>query len=399
MDSITQIVLGAAVGEAVLGKKVGNKAMFWGAVGGTIPDLDIVADTFLNKAEALAVHRGFSHSIVFACLGGLLFGWLIWQLYKSPHYKWIAMGMRVLFGAALMSMLLLSRMHNPVILYGCLGLISIYLIYTWYNRSDLEKNDFSETVYFRDWASLMFWVLLTHPILDCFTMYGTQLFSPFSDYRVAFSTISVADPLYTVPFIICLVVAAFHGKDKPARRKWNTAGLIISSSYLLFTVINKQNINQHFENQLAKQNITYTRYLTGPSILNNILWSCTAESDSVFYQGQYSLFDTSDVKFVAIPKNHNFLNAKREDRTINILKWFTKEYYNVIHRKDGRLQFNDLRFGTFKGYGNGENDFIFRFIINKKEDGFYKMVASEGGPPEGSEDEMMGYLFDRIKGR
>ena len=43
MDSLTQIVLGAAVGEAVLGKKVGNRAMLWGAVAGTIPDLDVGA--------------------------------------------------------------------------------------------------------------------------------------------------------------------------------------------------------------------------------------------------------------------------------------------------------------------------------------------------------------------
>jgi len=42
MDSITQIVLGAAVGDAVLGKKIGNRAMVWGAIAGTIPDLDVL---------------------------------------------------------------------------------------------------------------------------------------------------------------------------------------------------------------------------------------------------------------------------------------------------------------------------------------------------------------------
>ena len=42
MDSLTQIVLGAAVGEATLGRKVGNKALLWGAIAGTIPDLDVV---------------------------------------------------------------------------------------------------------------------------------------------------------------------------------------------------------------------------------------------------------------------------------------------------------------------------------------------------------------------
>jgi len=63
MDSFTQIALGAAVGETVLGKKVGNRAMVWGAVGGTIPDLDILANFFTDEMTALAFHRGWqSHA-------------------------------------------------------------------------------------------------------------------------------------------------------------------------------------------------------------------------------------------------------------------------------------------------------------------------------------------------
>ena len=34
MDAVTQIALGAAVGEATLGKKAGNKAVVWGAIAG-----------------------------------------------------------------------------------------------------------------------------------------------------------------------------------------------------------------------------------------------------------------------------------------------------------------------------------------------------------------------------
>ena len=48
MDSLTQIVLGAAVGEVVLGKKVGNKAMLYGAIAGTIPDLDVLTRYFMD---------------------------------------------------------------------------------------------------------------------------------------------------------------------------------------------------------------------------------------------------------------------------------------------------------------------------------------------------------------
>ena len=66
MDSITQIVLGASVGEAVLGKKVGNKAILYGAIAGTIPDLDVLANYFTDALTAIEIHRGFTHSFVFA---------------------------------------------------------------------------------------------------------------------------------------------------------------------------------------------------------------------------------------------------------------------------------------------------------------------------------------------
>ena len=83
MDSLTQIVLGAAVGEVVLGKKIGNRAMVWGAVGGTIPDLDVLGGLFLSNIDNVAFHRGFSHSILFCILGAFVFGWLAYQLYQS----------------------------------------------------------------------------------------------------------------------------------------------------------------------------------------------------------------------------------------------------------------------------------------------------------------------------
>ena len=58
MDSITQIVLGAACGEAVLGKKIGNRALLFGAIGGTIPDLDVFVGKWLfnNEIDAMAFH-------------------------------------------------------------------------------------------------------------------------------------------------------------------------------------------------------------------------------------------------------------------------------------------------------------------------------------------------------
>ena len=91
MDSLTQIVLGAAVGEVVLGKKLGNRAMFWGAVAGTLPDMDVLGQFFLSELDNLAFHRGISHSLTATVLGSLFFGWATDRLYRSPHHANIAM--------------------------------------------------------------------------------------------------------------------------------------------------------------------------------------------------------------------------------------------------------------------------------------------------------------------
>ena len=74
MDSLTQVVLGAAVGEAALGKKIGNRAIVWGGIAGTIPDLDVLItdnDTF-TMCEARHFKKGqpkINHEIKQGCHG------------------------------------------------------------------------------------------------------------------------------------------------------------------------------------------------------------------------------------------------------------------------------------------------------------------------------------------
>ena len=88
MDSLSQIVLGAAVGEAILGTKVGNKAILWGAIAGTIPDLDVFANLFTDVVHATEMHRGFSHSIIFCSLFAPIIGWVAFKLQKQPNATW-----------------------------------------------------------------------------------------------------------------------------------------------------------------------------------------------------------------------------------------------------------------------------------------------------------------------
>lgn len=91
MDSLTQIVLGAAVGELVLGKKVGNKAILWGAIAGTIPDLDVLTRPFVDGLRANELHRGVTHSILFSAVMAPLLGWWLKRHRRSLLAVFVAL--------------------------------------------------------------------------------------------------------------------------------------------------------------------------------------------------------------------------------------------------------------------------------------------------------------------
>jgi inner membrane protein len=403
MDSLTQIVLGAAVGEVCLGKKIGNRAMLWGAIGGTIPDLDVLANGFLGEAEALAFHRGISHSIFFAVVMSFVIAWLIHKLYETKKGYLLEGGLAILFHTMISAIIcfIIYTIAGPIGAFiGILFAIFFYI----YGLHKLWKDYFFVRVVdkpsLREWQFMMFMALITHPLLDCFTSYGTQLFAPFSNYRVAFNNISVADPAYTLPFLICLIIVSFIYRTIRLRRIIISIGFVLSSVYMLFTLVNMQRVKKVMSNTLAEQNISYKKSRVSPSILSNVLWTGAAETDSFFFQGLYSQFDKKkNFKLTPIPKNHQLIaDAKEDDKTINILKWFSDGYYTVLRRSDGKLQFNDMRFGTFNGVDYGEDDYVFRFTLEKQEDGYYRMLDSKGGPKRGSEDQMASQLWVRIKG-
>ncbi|PKA97654.1 inner membrane protein [Flavobacteriaceae bacterium MAR_2009_75] len=306
MDSLTQIVLGAAVGEAVLGKKVGNKAMLYGAIAGTIPDLDVLANYVFDTVTATEVHRGFSHSVFFSIVFAPVFGWIISKLERKREASW------------------------------------------------------------REWSWLMFWGLFTHPILDAFTTWGTQLFWPF-DVRLAFQNIFVIDPLYTLPFLVFVVLAMFQKRTSPQRIKYNRLGLFISTFYLILTLILKGLGYNQFLKALDEQNITYYKIDTRPSPFNSILWMANIDVGDAYLIGNYSFFDTERISFKRYPKNHDYLDSLTTNSKINRLIAITEGWYTISKTEDG-LFFNDLRFGLVSLDPN-ETQFAFSYKLEKTTEG------------------------------
>ncbi|MBC7884854.1 MAG: metal-dependent hydrolase, partial [Saprospiraceae bacterium] len=399
MDSLTQIILGAAVGEAVLGKKVGNRAMVWGAIAGTIPDLDVLSNGFMSPIDALAFHRGFSHSFVFSVLASVLLGWLVYRMYKLPYHRWFGIaGWGILVTSIGLLVVFTGEFKITKFLLGLLIMSGLgWLVYKRYFRKGYSSPD----VDLKQWQWMFFLSLVTHPILDCFTTYGTQFLLPFSNQRIAFSNIAVADPFYTLPFIICLLIAMFLPRTSPKRAVWNRCGLIISSLYMIFTIYNKTRINTIFENSLRQENLIFSRYMTSPSILNNILWSGIAETDSAFYYGQYSFFDKEKVfKLSKKDKNRSpFGTSIDTNQTMKTLRWLSNDYF-VLERKNGdTLQYFDLRFGTFRMKSTEPDNFVFKFNVLEKPVGNFILLNQGEGPRDADIGEVFKVLWNRVLGR
>ncbi|MEX0812114.1 MAG: metal-dependent hydrolase [Chitinophagales bacterium] len=342
MDSLSQIALGAAMGELATGRKAGNKAMFWGAVGGTIPDLDVLGAPFLDPISNLLFHRGFTHSFWFAFVMAPVLGYLLYYYYrnKAPNVSLI------------------------------------------------------------DWIWLFFLALFTHPILDCFTTWGTQYFTPFSDYRVAFNTVFVVDPSYTVPFIICLGLAATLHRNRPLRKHLNYLGIGLSCGYILFTVVNKHFVDRKFYAAMERRNIAQYEFMSAPTPLNNILWHATVCGKDSIWIGYYSLFDRDDqIDFESIPRNLEWAKPYENIRAYKVLKYVSKDFF-AIDKSDSSLVFYDLRFGLIDGW-NRESDeiklpFHWEILLEKDEEGEHIVIQKR--PDFKITGKMWRDFYRRVKG-
>lgn len=330
MDSLTQIVLGAAVGQAVAGRQIGNRAMLYGAIAGTIPDLDVIASNFTDTVSALEIHRGFTHSILFSVLFAPVFGYLFSLFEKQANWKKLS------------------------------------------------------------W--LFFWGFVTHPLLDAHTTWGTQLFWPL-DLRLAYKNIFVIDPLYTLPFLIFLIMAMLQKRSSPKRKKYNNIGLILSSSYLVLTLILKGITYFKFQDALKNQNIDYVDMQTKPSAFNSILWTANIKTENSYLIGHYSFFDSQPISFKSYPKNHELIQEIKDKpkmkRMISVSEnWFT------ISKENEKLYFNDLRFGLMS-LSPDANTFVFSYEILEKNDTIF-FKERKKNPEDGKK--LVKELLGRIKG-
>jgi inner membrane protein len=274
------------------------KAALWGALANTLPDLDI----FIDHGDAIlnvTRHRAESHALFFLTLA-------------APPLAWLVAG-----------------------LHG-------------------------EAALFKRWWLALWLALITHPLLDALTVYGTQLLQPFSDYPFGVGSIFIIDPLYTVPLIVG-VVAVLRLKSSRRGLRWNAAGLLLSTLYLGWSVAAQQYATTLARSSLQTEGIAAPLLLVTPAPFNTLLWRLVATTPTQYFEAHYSLLDASPrIRWTAHDKGAALIARYGQEPSVARIAAFSHGFFR-LSESGGHLFVTDLRMGQ-------EPDYTFHFDLGSHAD-------------------------------
>ncbi|HWB25560.1 MAG TPA: metal-dependent hydrolase [Chitinophagaceae bacterium] len=335
MDTLTHIALGACIGDALLGKKLGKRAMLLGAVAQSLPDIDFMASLWMKPPASLLAHRGFTHSILFCCIMAYVLA-LVAEYIHRPHN---------------------IKMRRWVIFFGV--------------------------------------ELFIHIFIDAFNNYGVGWFEPFSHYRLSFNAIYVADPFFSLWPGIAFVVLLVLKKGAKRRGFWWRFGVLLPAFYLAYCLYNKATVAHDVDKAFAAQHIPHERYFTTPAPLQNWLWYVVAGNNSGYYVGYRSVFDSKPaIEFTFFPRNDSLLKGAPNSEDVARLIRFSQQFYTLEKWSD-TLVFNDLRFGQETGWQNPHEKFVFHYFLQRGAD---NLLVVQRGRFEGWNWEIFKSLVNRLEG-
>ncbi|HQX93688.1 MAG: metal-dependent hydrolase [Thermomonas sp.] len=311
MDSLTQIVLGGAVAAAIAPAPHRRAALLAGAMLGTLPDLDALPLALLtdDPVARMTWHRSASHSLFVLPL----LGWAIWALFRRS-------GGRVA--------------ESPL---------------RWF------------------WAIQL--ALVTHPLLDAFTVYGTQLWWPLPMRPVMWSSVFIIDPLYTI-WLLAACIAAWWLRERIAAQRVLLAGLVLSSAYLAWSLLAKVAVDREAGRALAAIGLADAPRFSVPMPFNTVLWRVVAMTPQGFVEGERSLLaDSGPMVFRGYRSNLEALRAAQGIAAVQRLDWFNHGFQKAQVR-DGVLVLSDLRMGA-------EPDYTFNFAVAERDGNAWRAIPPE----------------------
>ena len=312
MDSLTQITLGACVAAACVPPGQRRKAALLGAALGTVPDLDVFLD-YGGPVANFTMHRGFSHSLlVLAPIGALL---------------WLA----------------LRSFWPPV-------------------REAPQR-----------WFAAIFLALLTHPLLDAHTAYGTQLFWPSGSTPVSWATIFIIDPLYTLPLLAGMIAVLIRPVSQVSGR-WLMVGLVWSMLYLGWSWFAQTLVAANARQSLHAQGVAEARLFVSPAPLTTLLWRVVARTQQGYYEGLDSVVaNDGPIEFTFYPSEDRILAAALPHvPAAQRLQWFAGGFVGASVEND-TLVLSDLRMGNHP-------DYVFRHAVARRGNPHWEAIEPERLP-------------------
>ena len=327
MDSVTQLVLGASVAAVCVPEQHRRRALVVGAALGTLPDLDV----FIDYGDAVAnftLHRGFSHSLL------------------------------VLIPFAVSVWLILRGFYAPV--------------------RQAPKPWF--------WAIML--ALITHPLLDAHTAYGTQLFWPLAVTPTMWSTLFIIDPLYTLPLLVAVIVvlvAPMRAFAKTALK----AGLIVSCLYLSWSWVAKllvvSAVTERFETGGEE-----LKMFTTPTPFNTLMWRIVVMGPDSYEEGYYHFLRSGSMSFTRTDRGQNLFAQAKHIPDVQQLEWFADGFNRADVIAD-KLVITDLRMGF-------EGNYVFQHLVAEIQADRWRAIQSSRLPSSlGSDD--IAIFWDKFTGK
>ena len=295
MDSLTQIALGASLGVAVMGRRTAVwKAALWGGVAGLLPDLDVLVDHG-DPLLDMVRHRAESHSLLYLSL-------------LAPAMAWVV-----------------SALHR-------------------------------EQAHWRRWWLALWLALFTHPLLDLMTVYGTQVFQPFTDEAWGLGSLFIIDPAYSLPLMAGVLLALWRARPlaeasvQQRGLRLNHWGLGLSTAYLLWSVLAQQWVLHMARTSLAAQGLPTAQLLVTPAPLTTLLWRVVALDGEHFHEGYYALADGQrPLRMLRFERGGGLLAQQAAHPQVQRLQRFADGFVK-LRAQDGRLWITDLRMGQEPAY-------------------------------------------------
>lgn len=286
MDPVTQAALGVGAAQALSNKKQALGVItVLGAIAGMAPDLDVLIRSRTDPLLFLEYHRQFTHSLIFIPVGGILCG------------------------------------------------LILYYLFTRKRGFSLRQTCFYTTVAYA-----------SHALLDACTTYGTMLFWPFSDARIAWNNVSVVDPLVTLPMLFLLALTLLRKNTWFAR-----AAMLWLFAYLSLGVLQRDRAVDFGAELAAKSQHECLSLEAKPSIGNILLWKVVCETathyrvDAVRTGMSLMHYPGDSIAKLNIEHDFPWLNPdSQQAKDLQRFRWFSNGYIAKDPHHDNRV--TDIRY-------------------------------------------------------